>query len=381
MNRLIATLLGLSAVTARAQEPSPLMTYLAAKTQSPEAYVLSKFATQDLVLIAEPHWVRQHVTFVRDLIPRLHERGVRILAIEFARRIDQPLIDSVLNADHYDERLARRITMQGLVQWGFQEYVDLYKAAWQVNRGLPRGAPRFRILALNGSPDYSLIKTRADMDDWRVRRSVLHGETEKDWATLLIDSVLAANKKALVYTGTHHAFTKYAQPIIADGKLIRKEESRFGQYLYAVAPTRVFMIALHAPWPGAAGYGSAPVLPADGKIDAFFATAGGGWQRVGFDLNGTPFGALVSETAVYKLGHEPFTMEEFADGYVYLGPVSGYEPVTAIPDFIDETNIAYARANSSNPEDRAASAEDFNRSIAASIAGLRDRWRLVAGGR
>jgi hypothetical protein len=360
---------------ASSAEEQKLVSYLNSHWKSPEEYVMSKFAQYDLVLIGEPHWVRQHVVLVSGLIPRLHKRGVNILAIEFARRIDQPLIDSLLNAAVYDEKLARRITMQSQVQWGYQEYVDLYKAAWQINRNLPRGSPRFRILALEGSPDWSVIKKREDMDNVQVRRSVFHGETEKDWATLLIDRVLAKKQKALVYSGMHHAFTKYAQPIVSDGALVRKEDSRFGQYLHAYAPTRIFMIALHGPWPGSAGYNAPPVLPADGVLDQALESTGRKWNRVGFDLDGTPFGELVSETAVYKHGYEPFTLEEFADGYVYVGPISKYEAVTPIPDFINEGNIEYARANSANPSDRTASIADFNKGIASSLEVRKRRWR------
>ena len=375
VNRQAMLLMLLFARSVHAQSPAELKTFLATNARTPEAYVLSKFANHDLVLIGEPHWVRQHVTLVGGLIPQLQKRGVNILAIEFARRIDQALIDSILNAPVYDEKLARRVTMQGLVQWGYQEYVDLYKAAWQVNRARAPGAERFRILALNGSPDYGVFKKREDLDDWKVRRVVLHGETEKDWATLLIDSVLAKNQKALVYSGLHHAFTKYAQPIVSDGKLVRKEDSRFGQYLYAYAPARIFMIALHGSWPGEAGYDAPPVLPADGRIDEVLESTGQRWQRAGFDLNGTPFGMMVSRAAVYKHGYEPFTMDQFADGYVYVGPIWRYESVTPIADFIDESNLQYARANSSSPADRTASIADFNRGIVAMVESAKGRWR------
>jgi hypothetical protein len=378
MSRLSLLLVLLYAGGTQAPTPAALKRYLSTTPETPEDYVLSKFANYDLVLLGEPHWVRQQVTLVSGLIPQLPTHGVHILAIEFARRIDQALIDSVVNATVYDERLARRVTMQGLVQWGYQEYVDLYKAAWQVNRRLPPGAPRFRILGLAGSPDYSLIRTRADLDNPQVRLRVLHGETEKDWATLLIDSVLAKRQKALVYSGTHHAFTKYAQPIVSDGKLVRKEDSRFGQHLHAYAPSRIFMITLHGPWPGADGYGALPVLPADGSMDEALEAAGKRWQRVGFDLNGTPFGTMVSHTAVYKHGHEPFSMDKFADGYIYLGPISRYEPVTPIADFIDARNIEYARANSSNPADRTASIADFNQGIAATLEAVTRRWQEIA---
>lgn len=49
-----------------------LVSYLSSHGKSPEEYVVSKFAKYDLVLIGEPHWVRQHVTLVSGLIPRLH---------------------------------------------------------------------------------------------------------------------------------------------------------------------------------------------------------------------------------------------------------------------------------------------------------------------
>ncbi len=377
MNWLAVLLILLSASTAHARSPVELKEFLSTHAQTPEDYIVSKFAKYDLVLIGEQHWVRQQVTLVGSLIPQLHRAGIAILAIEFARRSDQALIDSLLNATEYDEKLARRITLQGLVQWGYQEYVDLYRAAWRVNHDLSPGVPRFRILALDGSPDYSVIRKHEDLDDPHVRRRMLHGETEKDWATLLIDSVLAKRKQALVYTGLHHAFTKYAQPIVSDGALLRLEDSRFGQYLHAYAPSRIFMIAMHDPWPGEAGYDAPPVLPADGSLDKALESAGSGWQRVGFDLVGTPFGAMESHTSVYKHGHEPFTMDEFADGYVYLGPISRYEPVTPIADFVDESNIDYARANSANPADRTASIESFNRSIAASLERAKRRWGQV----
>lgn len=266
---------------AQAQPPVSLQAFLSSGPVAPEEFVISKFARYDLVLIGEPHWVRQHVTLVSGLIPRLYTAGVNVLAIEFARRSDQAQIDSLLNGAVYDERLARRTTMQCLVQWGYQEYVDLYRAAWQVNQKLPPGTPRFRILGLGNSPDYSVIRTRKDLDDPQVRRKFLRGETEKDWATLLIDSVLARHQKALVYCGTHHAFTKYAQPIVSDG-------------------------------------------------------------------------------------------------YVYLGPISRYEPVSPIADFIDEGNIEYARAHSYNPADRAASIAGLNQGIAGSLEGARKRWQEAA---
>ena len=346
-------------------ERDQLRAFLTAHAQPPDDYVLAKFATHDLVLIGEPHWVRQHVEFMQQMIPTLYAHGIYTLAIEFARRVDQPLIDSLLVGREYDEPLARRLMLQSLVEWGYQEYVDLYRAAWQVNHTRPPGARPFRILALNGAPNWSIIKTDTEFDDWRLRLAAIHCETEKDWAQLLIDSVLSKHEKALVYTGTHHAFTKYGQPIVRNGTLLRLETERFGQYLYRYAPDRIFMIVLHRPWPGLADYEAPVVLPANGAIDD--ALRGAREQRVGFDLVGTPFGALVSDNTVYKHGYVPFTLEKMADGYIVLGPISDFQPVHAIPDFINASNLDYARSHVARPSSRNLSADEFNREIASSL--------------
>jgi CelD/BcsL family acetyltransferase involved in cellulose biosynthesis len=40
---------------------------------------------------------------------------------------------------------------------------------------------------------------------------VRHGETEEDWAEVLLDVVIAQREKSLASSGTHHAFTEYRQ--------------------------------------------------------------------------------------------------------------------------------------------------------------------------
>jgi len=356
-----------------------LRAFLDAHAQPPEDYVLAKFATHDLVLIGEPHWVRQHVEFMQGMIPRLYQKGIHTLAMEFARRVDQPLIDSLLSHPVYDEALAERLLMQSLVEWGYQEYADLYRVAWQLNRTLPAGARPFRILALNGAPDWSIIKTEAEFDDWRLRLAAIHCQTESDWAQLLIDSVLAKHEKALVYTGTHHAFTKYGQPIVRNGTLLRLESERFGQYLYQKVPQQIFMIVLDRPWPGLTDYEAPVVLPANGAIaEALHATP---QQRVVFDLVGTPFGALISDNTVYKHGHEPFTLDKMADGYIVLGPIAGFEPVHPIPNFVNASNLDYARRHVARPSERNLTAQEFNDLIAQSLDVIRHWSKLGAPSR
>lgn len=336
-----------------------LIEHLQGHHQSPADYVLSTFKEHDVVFLGEWHRIKHDPILVQQLIPLLPGAGVYTLAYEFARRVDQPLIDSLLNTPEYDEQLARDIVFRQFVHWGFQEYVDIFKAAWRLNNTLPPGARRFRILGLNNSPDWSYITSQDDRDKGDVMRKVWHGESEEDWAKVVIEEVIARGDKALVYCGIHHAFTRYRQPIAVGGKFIRFGDVRVGNYVYEKIGRRAFTIYLHAPWFNAAGYDAPPVLAADGSIDALLEELPPEYQQAGFDLEGTPFGRLSGEMSVYKFGYENFTLETIYDGYVCQGPLSSYEGVTAIKDFVNEGNLAVARAQSPNPDMRNATVEDF----------------------
>jgi hypothetical protein len=341
-----------------------LIEFVKTHFQSPEDYILSKFEDHDIVFLGEYHRIKHDPEFVQKLIPLLHRSGIYYLGFEFARRKEQPLIDSLLQAPEYNEQLARYIIFKNMVFWGYKEYVDIFKAAWRLNRSLPEGSRPFRILGLNNSPDWSIVKTPEDRDKYEVMSKVWHGETEEDWAKVLIDLVIAKGEKALVYCGIHHAFTEYKQPIAVNGKFIRFGDTRVGNVIFQKIGTRAITIYLHAPWVSAEGYDKPSVRSVDGYIDAVLGELDPKYQRVGFDVKGTPFGNLPGETSIYKFGYDHFTLGTIYDGYVCQGPLSAYQGVTSIKDFINEDNVEEARAQSPNPSMRKVSADDFNDGIA-----------------
>ena len=339
-----------------------LTEYIKTHYQAPEEYVVSKFKDHDVVFLGENHYIKHDAELVQALIPIVHKAGVFYLGFEFARRVDQPLIDSLLNGQAYDERLARLITFQQFVHWAFQEYIDIYKSAWQLNRSLPAGTRKFRILGLNNSPDWSFAKSQGDRDRGDVMRKVWHGEDEGDWAKVILDVVIAKGEKALVYSGAHHAFSEYRQPIAFDHKFVRFGDVRLGNHVFNKIGKRAITVFLHAPWVSADGYDKPYVYSADGSIDAVIEQLDPKYQRVGFDTKGTPFGKLSGETSLYKYGYKDFTLGTIYDGYICQGPLSTYQGVTVIRDFVNEANIEQARAQSSDPEFRHASVEDFYKS-------------------
>jgi hypothetical protein len=349
--------------------------FLERNARAPAEYVTGEFRDHDVVILGERHYTKHQVEFVQSLIPRLHGAGIRHLATEFARREDQPLVDSLLSGGVWDEGLAREITFRQHVHWGFREYVDVFKAAWELNAALPNGEPRFRIVAMNDSPDWSLVRTPGDAADEAVKRRVWRGGGEHLWARAVLDVVEAGNR-VLVYCGMHHAFSRFKQPIFdGSGAVINYETRRAGNHLRAELGDRVVTVCLHHPWDESPG-GGGLTYPADGVIDALMAELGAAYYPAGFDTRGTPFGALSCESSIYGAGYEHLTLAQFCDGYIFFKPLSEHEGVTVIGDFVNDGNIDRARVQAPNPKYRDASPVQFYAS-AYRAANLTHRYRRL----
>ena len=350
-----------------------LVAHLMSEALPPAEYVVSKFRDHDVVFVGEWHRIKHDVELIHDLIPLLHRSGVRTLGFEFARREDQPLIDKLLRARRWNEALAREIQFRSFPVWGYQEYVDVYRAAWRLNRSLTRRDPKFRILALGDSPDWSLIRTPQDEDDPEIRQKVWRGGGEHLWAQVILDEV-ARGEKVLVYSGIHHAFTAYKQPIVRNGRLEGKNDSRAGNHVFHAIGKRAFTIYLHAPWHGLESYDAPMTYPADGIIDAVMRQVPPAKRHAGFDTAGTPFGDLPGQAAIYSHGYENFRLADFCDGYIIQGTLSETAGVTPIPNFINAGNLRRAQFGVPNPRARNRPPEHFMESI-ASDANIPRRWR------
>jgi len=332
--------------------------YLQAHRLTPEEYVISKFADHDVVILGEQHRARQDPLLVQRLIPLVYKAGVYNLGFEFARRADQPLIDSLLNGKEYDQMLANEILLRFSMGWCYQEYSDIFKAAWQLNRTLKKGEQPFRIIGVNNAPDWSVLKSREDLDNRAMLAKAYGEETEKDWADALLRETVVKREKALVYCGIHHAFTSYRQPLVENGKFsgfgIR---GRFGNSLRDSLGQRVMTIFLHNFWltPDLEGF----IYPVEGYIDALMATVDSTKWRIGFDTKGTPFGRLPGKGSYYAMGYDSFNLATFCDGYIFQMPFSRFEAVSCIPNFYTKKNIDYARNNFANPMFRSKNIKDF----------------------
>ncbi len=308
---------------------------------APTDYLVRQFEQADLVLLGEDHAVKQNLQFIATLLPRLHRAGVRQLVMEFGAEEDQAALDELINAPAYDAERARALMFSYNTMWSWKEYRALYEAAWRLNRSLAPGEPRFRIVNMSyrfrwrGYPGYKTPET--------MRQVFWRGSIEKFRAEVIEHEVLARGGKALVLTGTTHAFTRYEQPVFAynaDG-YCSFDAMDLGNRLYRSHGARVRTVLLHQPFPNRIGAAPRWVQPAGGAVERLMAQRG--FQPVGFDLRGAAMGRL-PEDSYHAMCHPGLTLGELADGYVFLAPFSQLEPATPDLGFITLANLQEALA-------------------------------------
>jgi hypothetical protein len=274
--------------------------------------------------------------------------------MEFALRRDQDEIDRLVTAETFDEKLVQRLLWNQWPWWGYQEYVDIFRAAWKVNRERSEAKAPFRIIGLNCRMDWSHVWSEDDRNDPEVMKKVLpEGSSDEVMAETIRREILAREEKALIYSGINHAYTRFLQPRLDEETgLVSFQSERMGNRIYRDIAGRCFLIFLHAPWPAAEGYSAPEVYPAGGVIDALFSKIPRGRRRAGFDIVGSPFGRLEDTTSYWSRGLKEFRLDMFCDGWVYQKPLSEYEGVTVVKGWFSEGNQAEAIAQISNPDPR-----------------------------
>jgi hypothetical protein len=344
---------------------SPLVAWAIPHMFPPADYVVRAFKTHDIVFLGEFSKISQNVRLAGELIPRLYAAGVRNLGIEYALAEDQQRIDTLLTAPAWDEQAAREITFRWVVTWGFQEYVELYHAAWQVNHGRPSGAPPFRIVALNVRQNWQYVKTEADMTNAEtVKKIMANGVPDELMARVISREVLARGEKALVYSTLQHAFTRYRSTEYEKNAADRgfTETRRMGNIIAAGIGSRAQTILLHAPWPDR-GTASGMAYPVEGMLDALIDALPPDRRSGGFDTEGSPLGALPVRTGVMAAGHPGLTLAGVCDGYILQGPLSAYTTVTPIEGFIPHGQEGYATANFPGPKPDGLTAAQIEQAI------------------
>lgn len=326
-----------------------LKSYILENHQTPEKYIISKFYDHDIVFVGERHRLRHDVKLIRDLIPLLYENGIYDLGIEFANFRQQGKIDSLIFAAEYDEDLARLIQFKQWPFWGYQDYIDIYKAAWKFNISLPEDARKFRVVGLNALMDWSYIWSEEDRNNPEIMKKAFpDGNGDKYMAKVILDEFVAKGDKALIYTGINHAYTRYHQPFQRDGKW-KFVTNRMGNVVYNSIGNKCMTIFLHSPWWSKKSQGEY-TFAVDTVIDKLMLYLEPKYIRAGFNVIGTPFENLTGESSWWSNGYKNFTLSDYCDGYIIQMPLHQYEGVSVAEGFFTEENRVAAASQSANPK-------------------------------
>lgn len=327
-------------------EKKELAGYLRSNWKTPENYIIGKFRDHDLVFIGEGHHIKHDVELVHTLIPLLHKNGVYNLGIEFGCYEYQDKVDALITAESYDENLARWLMFKWASYWPYKEYMDLYKKAWELNRSLPEGKPKFRIVNLDYRVNFTYVTEDTPAS---LLKKIFHkGERDVHMAGVIFEEIVRINQKALIYAGQQHAATRFYHPKydFTKKRFLGFNRRVMGHLVYRKMPDKVFNICLHYPWPSLKSLTDFN-YPVRGAIDGVMREFEN--KRVGFDVRGTPFGKLSDGSTYYSAGRKRIELSDFCDGYVFQKHFSDYEGCTVDFSFVTEENFQEALDYLSNP--------------------------------
>jgi hypothetical protein len=306
-----------------------LVSYLKENAKPPEAYVIEKFKHHDVVILGETHENRDNLEFIAGLIaPLYHRAGVRCLATEFLRHKNTAKANQIVTAPDYQESAVADLYRDFGWIWGFKEYMDIFKAVWALNRSLPPGAERFRVVGLDVPVFMYELWSETDPERKKEIQRIL-ADRDKFMADNLLREAFTSGGKVLHHTGFAHSYTQ--GPFAAGGE----RRKCVGGYMRDRLGDQVFQICLHqaqtrfAPGQPQAG---APVLHK--FLEGLFEKNGN--QPCGFDVAGSPFGGLTNrESPLFGSKGGGETFDQMTRGYVFLKPLAQIRRVNWMAGFVN----------------------------------------------
>ena len=347
----------------------------------PANYVSNLFSSHEIVFVGHNLPSRKTGLFLQQLIPAVNKAGVYLLGIEWACMDDQSLLDELVNADQFDEGIAR----SALFRWGlrhhfaFVEYLDILRAVWAVNRTQASGSAPFRIVALDYDIDIEAVTDNADLLSpyaWEHLRP--RGPASKHMADVLLTEFVRHGHKALVLTKTGNALTRMRRrphptmdqidTQIVDGKVVG-----CGNYVYSAIADRAATVLLHQPLTADGEHGLF-TLPADGYLDAAFAHTNNPHFPVAFDVSSGSIGRLPCATSI-----DNGDISQLCNGWIFLERPKDVRGPTPLRGLVDETNIAEARKWSLDPMLRQPNStiRDFDIAIQNAAAAAELSWTQI----
>ena len=319
-----------------------------------------------MVLIGEHTLTKEEIDFITVNLPALHSHGVNLFAVEFLRAADQTEIDHLMIAPQFDQNLASDLIFRSGPLWGYQEYLDLLKAAWKLNTEVAKGQLPFRVIGLAISLDFSLVKNEEEFKKPDVWHRILSGGIPDQEMAAKVLEVLGYAKngttassgltngkvaKLLVYVRRMSAASRwgdgsYAEEMKSYGY---EGEERMGKILKARLGEALTSLIFYSPVPfHRTPFGES--YPDNGLIDTVLTKLSPektSAMPVALDLTRSEFGRVdcsQTDLGLWASSHKKAmpVLKDLADSIVIFSPIRRLHVMQPIPDFANASNLAAA---------------------------------------
>jgi hypothetical protein len=181
--------------------------------------------------------------FFSNLIPYLHQtKKINIIGWEFGAAEYQKDADSVVTASEFDRKKAIAIMRNSMYYWCYEEYLNIFKTIWELNKTITQTDEKIRFLQLNRPYNPKLLNSTDKNISLEEDKK---GNFDNTLPVIVEKEVIQRNKKILIYCGLHHSLTKFKTPKF----FFLKDKGRAGQILFKKYPDKVFQICLLFPFP------------------------------------------------------------------------------------------------------------------------------------
>ncbi|MCX5782899.1 MAG: hypothetical protein NTW04_00395, partial [Elusimicrobia bacterium] len=321
----------------------------------PLEYAVGKCKQHQLVIFGERHHTKEYLDFFNQLIPlAYHNAGVRYVVLEVSKYADNEKISKLIEGDSFDRNLALEIARNGpWPDWNNKEYWNVFETVWKLNKSLPEGQERMKVIGMDIDVDLALDsllregkltdkklieKTKAAIPLIMARDELMTAAIE--------ESVLKNDSKGIVLVGYNHSYTHYAQPSLSkDRKYNGRDWPRMANILYRKYGERIFQIALHikhlSPKEVFPAYEGAEPAIID-FIESIMAL--GGNKPVGFDVFTSPFANLKDKGSYYFYFQPWVKFSDISRGYIFLKPLKELTPCAAMDNFVTDKMFKKYRA-------------------------------------
>ena len=297
-------------------------------------FVADKFDNHSVVFLGELHKRKQDLEFFSNLIPYLYRtKNINIIGWEFGAAEYQKDADSVVTASGFDRKKAIAIMRNSKYYWCYEEYLDIFKTIWQINKNILQADEKIRFLQL----DKPYIPKRWDSQNQSIRLE----ERKKSFDNILPDivekEVMQKNKKILIYCGWEHSLTKFKTPKFF---FIKEKERRAGERLFNKYPNIVCQLWLVAPFPPrwwmykelTNSEDLKYVYPFEAVFNQLYDTLK---RPFAVNSNNPAFANARDYNSFYAFDKfNGIRLRDFCDGCIMLNAFDKIEPVKLIPDWV-----------------------------------------------